>query len=166
MKRFIWNICIILICFLLQSTLFQYLALADAVPNLVLIVIVSIGYMHGRMTGMIAGIFSGFLIDCHSGSVLGLYMLFYLVIGYLCGIFHQVYDQNDYTIPIFMVGIADILYNFFFYICEFLLRSRLNFWGYLRKVFLPDMVYTVLISIFLYKLLHNVNTYFTHQEEE
>lgn len=156
MKRFFITFFVIIVCFLLQTTIFQRLALADEVPNLLLIITVSVGYMRGRTEGMFTGFFCGLLVDMY-GDVLGLHALLYMIIGYCVGICNMIYYKDDYTLPIMLVGVSDFFYNFFFYVFSFLLRGRLNFLYYLRRIMLPELVYTVLVSILLYKLLHTLN---------
>lgn len=156
MKRFFITFFVIIVCFLLQTTIFQRLALADEVPNLLLIITVSVGYMRGRTEGMFTGFFCGLLVDMY-GDVLGLHALLYMIIGYCVGICNMIYYEDDYTLPIMLVGVSDFFYNFFFYVFSFLLRGRLNFLYYLRRIMLPELIYTVLVSILLYKLLHTLN---------
>lgn len=156
MKRFFITFFIIILCFLLQTTVFQRLALADEVPNLLLIITVSIGYMRGRTEGLFTGFFCGLLVDMY-GDILGLHALLYMIIGYCIGLCNMVYYRDDYTLPVMLTGVSDFFYNFFFYIFSFLLRGRLNFLYYLRRIMLPELVYTVLTAILLCKVLHTLN---------
>lgn len=157
MKRFITTTLVIIVCFLLQSTVFQSLSIAGVVPNLLLIVTVAAGYMHGRKEGIYVGLACGLLVDICYGDLVGLFGLMYMCIGYLNGYAHKVYFRDDYTIPIILVSISDFLYGFFYYIFLFLLRNRLNLFFYLRRIILPELIYTVVVSIVLYKLLHVLN---------
>ena len=43
---------VILVCFILQSTVFQGLSIGSIVPNLLLIVTVSFGFMRGKLFGL------------------------------------------------------------------------------------------------------------------
>jgi rod shape-determining protein MreD len=138
--------------------MFHYIQLADIMPNLLLILVAATAYMRGRMTGMMMGLFSGLLVDLMYGSyVIGLYALLYLIIGYFIGFTNKVYSRDDYTLPIIIIAISDFIYGFFYYVFEFLLRGRLNFLYYLRRFILPEIIYTVAISVFMYKLLHMIN---------
>lgn len=157
MKRIIAYFFVIILCFLLQTTVFQSIALADVVPNLLLIITVAIGYMRGRKEALFTGLFCGLLIDLTYGRVIGLFGLFFMIIGYLNGFCNKVYYKDDFTIPVVLVGISDFFYSFFYYIFEFLLRSRLNLGFYIRRIILPELVYTVLVSVVVYKLLHTLN---------
>jgi rod shape-determining protein MreD len=164
MKRFISTIFVIILCFLLQTTVFHEIALANVVPNLLIIITVAVGYMRGHKEGLFVGIMCGLLVDFVYGDVIGLYALIYMSVGYLNGFCNKIYYRDDFTIPIILVGISDFYYNFFYYIFNFLLRNRLNFFFYLRRIILPELVYTVLVSVVLYKLLHMLNALLEHSE--
>ncbi|WP_167956490.1 rod shape-determining protein MreD [Anaerosporobacter faecicola] len=157
MKRFFMFFITIIVCFLLQSTVFQALSLAGVAPNLLLIVTVAAGYMYGRTKGIYVGLACGLLVDICYGDIIGLFGLMYMCIGYLNGYAHKIYFRDDYTMPIILVSISDFLYGFFYYVFLFLLRNRLNFFFYLRRIILPELIYTVVVSIVLYKILHILN---------
>lgn len=157
MKRLIVYFLEIIICYIIQSSMFHYMALANVMPNLLLILVVSTAYMRGRMTGLLIGLFSGLLVDLTFGSIIGLYGFIYMIIGYFMGFANKIYSDDDYTLPILFVAISDLVYGFLYYVFEFLLRGKLNFPYYLVRIILPEIVYTVVASILLYKLLHIVN---------
>ena len=157
MKRCITIGFIIIICFILQSTLFHYLSLAGLVPNLLLIVTMSFGLMRGRKEGMLVGFFSGLLIDIFFGTVLGPYALIYMTMGYINGFFHRIYYVEDVLLPMIMISMNDLIYNILIYLIYFLLRNRLDFGEYLITLILPEMLYTILITLFFYKLLVRIN---------
>lgn len=158
MKRLIVYTIEIIICYVLQTSMFGYISLADIMPNLMLILVVSYAYMRGRMTGMMLGLFSGLLVDLMSGGyIIGLYALIYMLIGYCIGYTYRYYSNDDYTFPIIIIAVSDLAYGLLFYLFEFLLRGRLNFLYYLRRLILPEIIYTVVVSVLLYKLLHVIN---------
>ena len=70
MKRKITVAVIIIICFLLQSTLFQALSFAAISPNLLIVVVSSFGFMRGKKEGMFIGFFCGLIVDMFFGNVL------------------------------------------------------------------------------------------------
>ena len=53
----------IILCFLLQSTVFHSLSLGGIIPNLMIILTASYGFMRGRKSGTFIGFFSGLLMD-------------------------------------------------------------------------------------------------------
>ena len=52
----------ILVSYLLQSTVFSALSIANTVPDLLLIVAVAAGYQNSRLRGMTVGFFCGLII--------------------------------------------------------------------------------------------------------
>lgn len=166
MKRFIIITLEILICYLLQTTIFQWIALANVVPNLLLILTVSNGFLRGRKSGLTVGFFCGLLIDLCFGNIIGLYAFIYMVIGYANGFANIVFDRDDQIIPMILVGVSDLSYFFLYYVFNFLLRGRLNIFFYFTRIGLPEIVYTLLISIFLLKLLYIINKYLERAEKE
>lgn len=157
MKRCITIGIIIIVCFLCQSTVFHYFELAGVVPNLMLIVTASFGLMRGRREGLLVGFFSGLLIDVFFGSVMGPFAFIYMTLGYINGFFHRIYYVEDVLLPMIVITVNDFVYSIVVYILYFMLRNKLNFSEYLSDVVLPEMIYTIVITLFFYKLLVRIN---------
>ncbi len=154
MKQFFLYFISIVIFFLLQTTVFQWFSLAGVVPNLLVIAAVSAGLLNGSVPGIFAGLACGFMVDCVYGNVIGLYALFYMLAGYLAGIVHLFYSpQEEYGIPLLVIGTGDLIYNFLYYSAEFLMRNRQAFGTYFLKIMVPEMIYTLLAAVFFYKLI-------------
>ena len=157
MRRKIVLFVIITICYLLQTTVFHWLAFADIVPNLLIIVVSSFGFMRGKKEGLLVGFFCGLLIDIFCGFYIGVYALIYMYIGYINGLFQKRFYPDDIKLPLLLIGGSDIICNFIIYIIMFLLRSRFHFMYYLTSIIIPELVYTMVISIFLYIILLKIN---------
>ena len=157
MKRCITIGIIIIACFLCQSTLFHYLERAGVVPNLLLIVTMSFGLMRGRKEGLLVGFFSGLLIDIFFGQALGPYAFIYMTLGYANGFFHRIYYVEDVLLPMFMITVNDFMYNISVYFMFFMLRNKLDLSDYMYKIILPEMIYTIIITLFFYKILVRIN---------
>lgn len=155
-RRFIIFI-LIWILFILQSTIFQILQIANTSPNLLLIMTVAIGFMQGKKEGLFTGFICGLLIDLFYGNVFGFYALIYMYVGYGSGHFCDVYFEEDIRMPLILVAFADFFFGLAVYVMRFLFRGRTNFIGYLGKVIMPEIVYTVILTIILYKLIYLIN---------
>lgn len=81
-----------------------------------------------------------------------------MYIGYLNGKFSGGFYPEDIILPMVLNVLSDVSYGFLCYIFMFLLRGRLNFPYYFLHVILPEVVYTTLMTIFLYPLILFVNT--------
>ena len=90
-KRIISTVLFVLVCYMLQCTLFPRLTLGSVKPNLMIIVTAAFGFMRGTKEGMLIGFFSGLLMDIQFGNIIGLYALIYLLVGYVNGLFEQMY---------------------------------------------------------------------------
>ena len=115
MRRKITVFIIIAVCYLLQSTLFKALAFASISPNLLIIVVSAFGFMRGKKEGMFIGFFCGLLLDIFSGSLLGMYALLYMYIGYFNGYFRKMFYPEDIKLPMLLIAGSDIICNFFIY---------------------------------------------------
>lgn len=157
MRRVITLFFIIVIGFLLQTTVFQSLAFANIVPNLLVIVTSSFGFMRGSREGMLVGFFCGLLIDIFCGFYLGVYALLYMYLGFANGFFRKWFYPDDIRLPMALIGASDVLCNLVIFFFLFLMRGRTDFIYYLTGIILPEFVYTMLITIFLYYLLLKIN---------
>jgi rod shape-determining protein MreD len=166
LKRKIIIFIMIWVLFLLQTTVFKSLQIASTVPNLLLILTVSIAFMQGKKEGLLTGFICGILIDLFYGTIFGFYALVYMYIGYGCGFFSQVYYDEDIKVPLILTAVSDFVYGFIVYVSRFLLRGRINFWGYLTSVIMPEIVYTVLITIILYRIIYKINHSLAEKEKE
>lgn len=165
MKRCITIGIIIVVCFLCQSTIFHFFELAGVVPNLLLIVTMSFGLMRGRREGVLVGFFCGILVDIFFGPIMGPYAFIYMTLGYINGFFHRIYYMEDVLLPIVTIAINDFVYNLMVFVLFFMLRNRLDFGGYFVYVILPEMIYTIVVTLFLYKILVKINLHLKKAKE-
>lgn len=158
MKRFVITVLLIFICFLLQCTVFHALSFGGIVPNLLIVLTSSFGFMRGEKTGLLIGFFCGLLVDIFFGDAIGFYSLMYMYIGYMNGKFSDVFYPQDIKLPIILILGSDCAYGLICYVILFLLRSRFEFSYYFMHIILPEIVYTIVVTIFLYPLILWINT--------
>ena len=157
MRRKIVLALLIIITFVLQSTLFKWLSIASISPNLLLILTVSFGFMCGKTTGLFVGFFCGLMIDIFYGNLFGFNALVYMYIGFLNGFVYQVYYDEDIKVPLVLVAASDLAYGGLVYALQFMLRGRLNLPGYIRQIIFPELVYTVVVTIVFYRIFFRIN---------
>lgn len=104
MRRKLILAVLILLAFVLQGTVFQTLSIASIVPNLLLILTVSFGFMRGKKEGMFVGFFCGLLIDIFYGSMIGFYALIYMYIGFCNGFLYKIFFDEDVKVPMVLVA--------------------------------------------------------------
>ena len=138
MKRIITVIFLIWFCFLMQSTVFQWIAFNDIVPNLLIVLTASFGFMRGEKEGLIIGFFCGLICDIFFGDIIGFYALVMMYIGFLNGKFSGGFYPEDIKLPLALIVVSDLSFCVVCYICLFLLRGRLDFPYYFLNVILPE----------------------------
>ena len=157
MLRRIIMLVLVLIGYILQSTLFSALSLGGIAPNILIILTSSFGFMRGQKEGMFVGFVSGIILDILFGNILGFYALVYLVIGFLNGFFATIFYPEDIKLPMALISSSELLCCLSIFLFRFLMQGKTNFNYYLVHIILPEIVYTLLVTILVYKVILFVN---------
>lgn len=157
MKRKITMAILIILCTLLQCSVFQLIEIASIKPNLLLIITVSFGLMRGRKSGLLMGFFSGLCCDLFFESILGFHALLYMWIGYMAGYFYRIFYDDDIKTPLLLISVADLIYGICQYVFTFLIRGRIHFFFYLERIIIPEILYTIILTILTYRILYHLN---------
>lgn len=149
----------IIAAFILQTTVFktQWLSFGLISPNLLLMVTFIFGFMRGRKSGVIIGFFCGILIDIMYSNVIGFNAILYMIVGYANGWFNKIFYDEDIALPLALLVGSDLVYNIMFYFFRFLLRGEFDFFYYLTHVMIPELIYTVLCTVFVYRFILRLN---------
>ena len=157
MYRKITIVLLILISYLVQSTMIRILPMGGVAPNFLIILTSSFGFMRGKKEGMYIGFFSGLIIDILFGNLIGFYALIYMVIGYLNGFFASIFYPEDVKLPMVLITSSELVYCFLIYVFRFLIQGKLRFGYYFLHIILPEIVYTIFVTIIIYKIILNIN---------
>ena len=114
----------VIVLFLLETTVFHYFEIASVKPNLLLILTASFGFMEGKREGMYVGVLSGFLLDICFGQYIGL-----------------------------------------IYVFQFMLQSDFHFPYYLGHLIIPEMLYTVILTLIVYQIILRINRKLVEEEK-
>ena len=155
MRRKITVFLIIAVCYLLQSTVFQALSFASISPNLMIVVVSAFGFMRGKKEGLWIGFFTGLLLDVFTGSILGFYAFMY--IGYINGCFRKMFYPEDIKLPMLLIAVSDFSCSLIIYFLLFLFRGKFDILYYLLNIMIPELVYTMVVTIFLYFIILKIN---------
>ena len=164
MRRIITLAVLIIINFTLQSTIFGFHNINCITPILLLILTMSFGLMRGRKEGLLVGFFCGFMVDCFISNIMGPFMFLYMIIGYVNGFFHKNYMIEDVLLPLIVVIVDDIVFNFSVYIIYFLLHRRLELSDYFLNIIIPEALVTALLTVIIYKFYVVVNRHLKEKD--
>lgn len=117
-------------------------------PDLIIILVIFLGYTRGHIAGTVAGFIAGLILDILSGSFLGLSALSYCVAGFLAGYFEkqtkgESAKKNSVIGIIFMCTL--VAYTIFFLI--YFQGSQIPFQEIFLKYVLTTTLYTSVFGL-------------------
>lgn len=155
----------VIVSFILQTTLFRVLDFGGIAPNLLLIFTASTAFIKGDRSGLLVGFFCGLLVDIFFGTYIGFYALIYMYIGFLVGKLHVIFFTQNIAIPILIISLADFIFGFVCYVLMFLFRTKFDIGYYMSSIIIPELVYTAVIAIFYYPFILWVNNAIDEREQ-
>ena len=114
---------------------------------------------------MLAGFFCGFMVDIFYGDLFGFYALAYMYIGYLNGFFNKIFYDDDIKLPMLLISASEFLYSMIVYVFLFLFRTRFEFGYYFIHIIIPELVYTIVVTLFLYRIINGINRRLERREK-
>lgn len=166
-KRILVLIVLVIISFLLQTSVLKHIAIGSITPNLFIILVSSFGFMRGKKEGMLIGFFLGLLIDIFYGvgNLIGFYALVYLVIGYLNGFFKRRFLADDIKLPVALIFGSEFSYGLVNYLFLYMMRSKFQFIYYFGQIIMPELVYTILVTLIFYPIILRINQFLEADEK-
>jgi rod shape-determining protein MreD len=164
-RRLLFNFIMVIVSFILQTTLFRVLDFGGITPNLLLIFTASTAFIKGDRSGLLVGFFCGLLVDIFFGTYIGFYALIYMYIGFLVGKLHVIFFTQNIAIPILIISLADFIFGFVCYVLMFLFRTKFDIGYYMTSIIIPELVYTAVIAIFYYPFILWVNNAIDEREQ-
>ncbi|WP_157950209.1 rod shape-determining protein MreD [Vallitalea okinawensis] len=143
--------------FCLETTILKNFEIRGITPNLLIILVVSLGILRGSKTAGTVGLFIGALQDILFYPVFGFQTLMFFYIGYVAGFFNKDFYKENYVLPFVLIFTADFIYGLLVYVFTYLFTGHLNIWQYITNIILPEMIYTLLIGLFVYKFLYFID---------
>ncbi len=90
-KEILYSVLLFFPVLIIQTTIVPLIAVNGAVPDLIIILLVSFALRNGQIYGTVLGFVYGFLFDVITGSFLGSTMLSKTLAGFIAGYF---YNEN------------------------------------------------------------------------
>ena len=156
---------IVFLNFILQTTLCPLLAVRGIFPDTALIIVTSYALLRGSKEGAIVGGFSGLLMDIFFSKMIGFYTLLYLAIGLLFGRSQKNFYRENYILPVIVCAVSTVLFQAVLYITGFLFRGEGNLLHFLFSILGPDLVYTAVVTILVYRILFGINEWLELKEK-
>ena len=142
----------------LQSTLLSRLTFLGVIPQLVLVVVVSMAWSGGERVGVTTGFAAGLLLDLLTlpQSVTGLYSLIYTMVGFSVGFFRVFVPAESVWTPVFTVAIASAVAEFGYSAMNIMMGQKWVGIGFSAKVAGLVVLYNTLLTPFVYPLVRRI----------
>jgi rod shape-determining protein MreD len=101
---------VLVVAVVLQLSFFSYLSFFGSIPDVLPVVVASLGLLGGAVVGAVAGFAGGFLIDSALLQTLGVSSLALLAIGYFAGRYRENYEITSSLVPPLIVGALSLVY--------------------------------------------------------
>ena len=130
-----------------------------------IIVTSAFGFMRGKREGMMVGFISGLLIDIMFSDLIGFYTLIFTVLGYANGYFRKIFYDDDIKLPLILIASSDFLYGNIVCIFMFVMRSKFHYFYYLKTIIIPELIYTILVTLVFYQIILQINKKLESEEQ-
>lgn len=148
---------VIVLALALQSTVLVKMTLLGVVPELVLVVVVSLGYLDGERVGTASGFFGGLMLDLLlPQSIIGLTALVYTLVGYGVGTMRQFAQGESVWTPVFAVVIASAVAQVSYALLAIILGQPWVSIAFTAKVIGLVVLYNTLLTPFVFPLVRRV----------
>ena len=146
MRSLLVDIALAVAVLLVHTTIVPFIAIGDVVPDLPLLLVISIAIRRGQIPGTLAGFFIGLTLDLLSGGdgVMGLSALTKTVAGFLAGYFYnenktfQTLGGSQFPVIVLLAG---AMHNVLYFVI-FLQGSGFSWLWILLRYGLPALLYT------------------------
>lgn len=156
---------LLVIIHVLETTIFQNIRIGGIAPNFMIMIIVSFALLRGCKEGVLIGVLAGFLHDVSFSSTMGLTIITYALIGYGCGKFNKDFYRENFIIPFFCT-LGSSLFSSAITMLSFVLHGKVNILFFLKSIIIPELIYTVTLSLVVYQLMYLINEKIEEHEKK
>ncbi|WIV10599.1 rod shape-determining protein MreD [Proteiniborus sp. MB09-C3] len=150
MRYFIIAI-IVLVNFLIKSTILHHISVFGVVPNTSLIIIVCLSLLAGKKTGSVLGLILGLLEDMFFYEVIGVHALIYFIIGYLIGLTDKKVFKENLFLPFVFTVLSTFAFHVVYYVFMYFLSINVDFISLLKDIVIIETILNSVLSVFFYK---------------
>lgn len=148
---------VVLLAVALQSTLLARLTLLGVIPQLALVVVVSLAFLDGGRVGVVVGFAGGLLQDLLlPQSIIGLTALVYTLIGYGVGSLRQFAPSESVWSPVLAVALASAVAEVSYAMLAIILGQEWVSISFTAKVTGLVVLYDTLLTPFAFPVLRRL----------
>ena len=140
-----------LVCFVMQTTVAQWLAIVDAGPDFILIFIISVAIKHGPAAGVLWGFIAGFSQDVYAPvEWLGANTISFTILGFLVGQLEERFLTLNLPAKVGVLGFGFFLCDMLYFFLTGLEKEVVTNLFFSKTI--PECVYTMVVGAVVFHL--------------
>ena len=155
--RYLIYALIFLINTCIGATFLQGIEIFGILPNITVLIVVSVSFLRGRGDGAVAGAMGGVFYDIFFGASFGYHGVLLMLTGFVCGAFHESLNRESFFMPVILGGVASLFYNLLIYVSGYLFAGDFGFVYYLSRLMLPEAGYSAVRAFPVYLIMYMIN---------
>lgn len=149
-------VALISLSLMLQTVVFPFLKIMGAVPDLILLITVSIGLLYGEREGMATGILGGLLTDLLHGHFVGLSAFSKGATGFFFGYLSDRIFKDNLVVPVVAGFAGTIIEQIAYLLAGNTVGQVLPVWPGAYRVVLPMALYDALLGPLTFVWVYNL----------
>ncbi|MBR4786237.1 MAG: rod shape-determining protein MreD [Fibrobacter sp.] len=146
------HVCLLfLVCFVMQTTVAQWLAIFDAGPDFILIFIISVAIKHGPAAGVLWGFIAGFSQDVYAPvEWLGANTISFTILGFLVGQLEERFLTLNLPAKVGVLGFGFFLCDMLYFFLTGLEKEVVTNLFFSKTI--PECLYTMVVGAVVFHL--------------
>jgi rod shape-determining protein MreD len=141
---------------LLQAVVFSSFVVGGGAPDLLLVVVVSLGLLRGAVPGAFLGFAGGLVVDLLTLETLGITSLVLTLAGFWAGRYGETTGRDRRVAPIVAVGVITLLAGFFAFVLHYMLGDEVDARYALMTALAPTLVLNLVLALPVHALVRRV----------
>jgi rod shape-determining protein MreD len=141
---------VLLVAWLLQTTVAPNVRILGANPDFALIVLVCVALLRGSEVGAVFGFLAGTLVAVSLMEPIGVSSFVFVLVGYYTGRYAETADLSTGVAPMVAVFVGTLLADLLFITMQYLLERQVPLTFTFTRVVLPALVLNTLLAVPFY----------------
>jgi rod shape-determining protein MreD len=156
MKKNIVMISIVVVNYIFQTSLYNFLDIFGVIPNISLIFVIIFAMMSDGITGGAIGLLTGILYDTMMFDIFGIYTLLYFIVGAVIGTYSSEMNRENHILYSGLAAVSTVFMNVCLYIILFFLRYKVeNFLSIMSRILL-EIILNALMAFVVLRIVNSV----------
>lgn len=147
---------VLFVAAMLQAVLVSSFVFGGGAPDLLLVVVISLGLLRGSVPGAAFGFAGGLIVDLLTLDTLGVTSLVLTLAGFWAGRYSETTGRDRRLAPLLAVGVITLLAGVFAFVLHYMLGEEVVARHALVTVLVPTLIANLLLALPVYALVRSL----------